>query len=141
MIPAIKAALLFSIMLFPGGCSHLQETAKVIWGSSIAHLEEARADGRVVIVQEDRQKAFAQAAQALKNSGAKIYLEDKNGDHLAAMGFKGYVDTTQVGLFFTSLEEGGDTKIEVASMSPPLARDVEEILLSYFKKGAGDERQ
>ena len=122
------------------GCAHLQETAKAVWGSSIAHLEKARPDGRSLVVSEDRAQAFQDVVRLLEDQKVNVYLKDKEKNYLAAMGFAGHVDTTQVGVFFTPEAEGKNTKIEISSLSPTLVRDVDGLLSSYFKKGAGNEK-
>lgn len=73
------------------------------------------------------------ADEILKAKGANIYLKGENDAYLAAMKFAGFVDTTQVGLFFTSVDEGS-TKIEVASLSPWLAQTVADILSEGFQE-------
>lgn len=130
----------FLLILLLSGCSHLQETAKAVWGSSMTHLERAKADGRTVVIHEERGRAFQDIIKLLEDKKVNVYLKDKNENYLAAMGFEGHVDTTQVGLFFTPQPQGKDTKIEIASLSPSLVRDVEVLLLANFKQGAGNEK-
>jgi len=51
---------------------------------------------------------------------------------MAAMNFQGHVDTTEVGIFFTKIEERL-TRVEVASMSPELVQGVADVLFAGLK--------
>ncbi len=131
-----RGALAFfclSAVVLCGGCVHIQEFGKEVWGTSIAHLERARADAKVVIVKKTRHEAFLRADEILKSKGANVYLTGKDDAYLAAMNFTGFVNTTQVGLFFTPVDEGS-TKIEVASLSPWLAQTVAGMLSEGFQE-------
>jgi hypothetical protein len=110
-------------LLSAAGCVSLRETGKKIWGSSIEHLEDARDEAKVLTVLGSRDAVYDQTKKALLAAGAQVYLESKDRAHLVAMRFKAHVDTTQAGIFFTSLNDE-KTKVEVASMSPRLAGEV-----------------
>jgi hypothetical protein len=121
------AVLVAVFLLSAVGCASLGETGKKIWGTSIAHLQSARADARVLTVSGSRDAVYDQIKKTVQAVGAKVYLEPKDRAYLAAMRFKGHVDTTEVGIFLTAL---GDqkTKVEVASMSPRLANEVAALI-------------
>ena len=114
-----------------GGCASLNEGCKKVWGSSIVHLERQRPQGKSLEVALPLTETFQKCNLILQKAGGQVYLEDKNKQYLAAMNFQGYVDTTQVGLFFTPVS-GRTTKIEVASMSPDLVLDVTQLLSEGF---------
>ncbi|MGE5279606.1 MAG: hypothetical protein ACM3L6_02535 [Deltaproteobacteria bacterium] len=116
-----------ALVLAVAGCAHIREAGREIWGSSIAHLERARRDARTLDVTMDRKAAFAAVEKILGESGANVYLKDREGAYLAAMGFAGHVDTTEVGVFFVSTT-AHVTRLEVASMSPSLADRVARLL-------------
>ncbi|MDD5019114.1 MAG: hypothetical protein PHH75_05560 [Candidatus Omnitrophica bacterium] len=109
------------------GCAHLKEGAKTVWGTSISHLEKARAKAKIVVVKTGRPEAFEWSMNLLRAQGANVYMTGPDKEYLAAMNFAGYVNTTQVGLFFTPVDPA-TTKIEVASLSPWLAQDVAVLL-------------
>jgi hypothetical protein len=115
------------------GCAHVKELGKEVWGTSIQHLERARPDARIVIVKKAKHDTFVRAAEILKAQGANVYLTGEDDAYLAAMNFSGNVNTTQVGLFFTPVDEGA-TKIEVASLSPRLANVVAGMLSEGFQE-------
>ena len=131
--------IIFASFLFLSGCAHLEEAGKEIWGTSMAHLESARASGESTQVSLPLDKCFKKTETLLVASKAVVYLKDKDKKYLAAMNFQGHVDTTQVGIFFT--KSGDDlTKVEVSSLSPQLVRQVSEFLFPKLKE-KGDENE
>lgn len=123
--------LFFNLCVFCG-CAHISEAGKKIWGTSIEHLERARATGKSFEVGDSLDNCFADGVRVLTDSGATVYLKDKNKSYFAAMNFKGYVDTTEVGVFFTQVSPGL-IKVEVASMIPRLADEAAELLKKSLK--------
>lgn len=122
------------IVVFCAGCAHVQEAGKKVWGSSIAHLEAARPDGKTEIVPVPLDVCFEKTQALIEDVfEARVPLKDKDKKHMAAMNFKGAVDTTQVGIFFTAVESGS-TKVEVASMNPGLAAKVAEAIFAGLKE-------
>ena len=119
--------------LLLSGCAHVSETAKKVWGSSISHLEAAKASGQKDVFACSPEACFKIAEEALSKIKVLVYLKDKDKRYLAAMNFKGYVDTTEAGVFFTKLSDG-KTQVEVASMSPKLAREVAGYVFSGIKQ-------
>lgn len=119
--------------LLLSGCAHVSETARKVWGSSITHLEAARASGQKDVFTCSPEACFKIAEEALLKRGALVYLKDKDKKYLAAMDFKGYVDTTEVGVFFTK-QSDGKTLVEVASMSPKLAQEAAGYVFSGMNK-------
>lgn len=115
------------------GCAHLSETSKKVWGSSISHLEAARASGQKDVFACSPDACFKITEEALSKRKVLVYLKDKDKRYLAAMNFKGYVDTTEAGVFFMK-QDDGKTQVEVASMSPKLAREVAEYVFSEIKQ-------
>lgn len=127
------------IMLWAGsvtclcGCATATEAGKKIWGSSIEHLERQRPQGVGETFALSLPAALEKTEAILTNAGATVYLKSKNKATLAAMNFQGYVDTTQVGVFFTSLAPG-QTQVEVASMIPRLTKEVGELIFKGLKE-------
>lgn len=119
---------------FGSGCASMQEAGKKVWGSSIAHLEDVRSDGKSEEFPMSLEKCFSLTEEILDSVDANVYLKSPDKAYLAAMNFERAVDTTQAGVFFTRLD-AQHTKIEVSSMSPRLAEEVAEIIFSGLRKG------
>jgi len=131
------------VCLFAGGCASMQEAGKKIWGTSIEHLEKVRPQGKSETFALSMDDCFARAEEVLKYAGAEVYLSMKDKGYLTAMNFKGSVNTTQVGIFFTDTGDGR-TKVEIASMSPRLVREVAEMVfegLNNLKAGKSGEEK
>jgi hypothetical protein len=125
---AVVAAGIFLV-----GCASLREAGKKLWGSSIEHLESARPEGMRQEFSLTVPEAFAATEKALRDSGAQVYLKDRRQRYLAAMNFTGHVDTTQAGVFFDPMP-GGDTQVEVASLSPILTGKVAGLVFPALEK-------
>ncbi len=127
------SAALVAAGVFLAGCASLQEAGKKIWGSSIEHLESARAEGVRQEFPLTVPEAFVTAQKALRDSGAKVYLKDRRQRYLAAMNFAGHVDTTQAGVFFDPMPDG-NTQVEVASLSRILTQKVAGLVFPALEK-------
>lgn len=127
-----RCFLILAGFMFLAGCAHLTEATKEVWGSSIAHLERARSAGKSSKFALTLDECFEKTQKILTTAGAVVYLKDKEKKYLAAMNFTGHVDTTEVGIFFTKIEDR-QTRVEVASMSPGLVDEVAAILFSGLK--------
>jgi predicted oxidoreductase (fatty acid repression mutant protein) len=122
------------IFCFLAGCASFHEAGKKVWGSSIAHLEKARKDATKDEFSLPLDECFDKVESAIKAAGAMVYLVDKEKKHLAAMKFKNHVDTTEVGIFFTKVDERR-TIVEVSSMSPGLKEEVAEVVTAALEEG------
>ncbi|MFH1691210.1 MAG: hypothetical protein ABIC68_01360 [Candidatus Omnitrophota bacterium] len=127
--------LFFLVFVFclMAGCAHIQEAAKQLWGSSISHLEKERPNGQSQDFALPLDRCFQEVQDIVNFYRGNVYLKDEKKRYMAAMGFKGFVDTTEVGIFFTVLDDQ-HTKIEVASMSPKLMRKVAGYIFTGLQK-------
>ncbi len=118
----VHAAILSVILLMPlTGC----ETARKVLGTSVTHLEEARADAMVMSFDCSFADCFDSVLTLSRNeymgdslSGAKpfeTFQKDRVRGILVVMGVPGNVDTTEVGIFFVEMRNG--VRIEISSLS------------------------
>ncbi len=128
-----RLLFLFLAFYFMTGCTHVKEAVKQIWGSSISHLEKERPNGMSESFAMPLDACFQGVERIIIFYGGDVYLKDEKKRYLAAMGFKGSVDTTQVGIFFTTLDDN-HTKVEVVSMSPRLMKRVAGFVFAGLKK-------
>lgn len=121
------------IVFLTAGCAPVTEVGRKVWGSSISHLEKARAEGRSTTVAMTLSACFEKCRRVIEAMKAQIYLKDPKEGYLAAMKFEGHVDTTQVGIFLTVVD-ADSTKVEVSSLSPGLASFVAQVLFPELGK-------
>ncbi len=131
-VVSIVFVFIFSASLMLGGCASFNEKCKKVWGSSIQHLEDVRQEGRSQDFGLSLDEAFLKVKKVIASMKADIYLENKEKGFLVAMNFKNHVDTTQAGIFFTSLDSS-DIKIEVSSLSPRLVDEVSDKIFAELK--------
>ena len=113
--------------LLASGCAHIQETAKVIWGSSTKALEEARDqavtatfgcdydEGFDTVLRMDRDQTIAEnrlPAQKVFD----VFMKDRRQGVIVVMGINGNVNTTKVGIFFERVGVRS-TRVEISSLS------------------------
>lgn len=138
------------------GCSSVKETAKVLWGSSTKALEEAREEAVSKVLNcpyedcyEAVLKIFRKEKEVSEDStpGAvtsllenaelipsatqpfHIFLNDPIKGVIVVMGIPGNVDTTEVGIFLTKLNNRV-TRIEIASLSTSAKMKVADIVFN-----------
>lgn len=154
--------LFLSVLL--GGCSPLAETVKVLWGSSTQALEEARpgavkttfratvdqcfevvaglpkekkltetpSEGAAAPVKE--KNLLGSPAEPEAKNHLNVFIRDRRKQLIVLMGIPASVNTTEVGVFFSSA--GKDTtRVEVVSLSPKAQLTASEII---FKRLAQD---
>ena len=116
--------ILFFI-IFLNGCAPIQETAKVIWGSSTNALEKARPQAISKTFHCNFDECFDAVVSLEHTSKSKefipegvfdIFIKDRKKAHLVVMGVTGSEQATEVGIFFVRMSPE-IVKIEISSLS------------------------
>lgn len=126
--------------LFLAGCSPL-EMGRTVWGSSIRALDEARGDAFKKVYGCEFDACFdAVLSLDRKNSPKKeikdnyvVFLQDRVRSVIIVMGVVGQVDTTEVGIFFTRLEDD-KYRVEISSLSTTAKEKVAFLVFSELSK-------
>lgn len=158
----IKWVYFFVVILSLGGCAALKEEAKKLWGSSTQALEEARNeslkasffcpwetcfDSVVRYANVEKQHVLDEKInaekmnqpdnptdeQTVKAKNFEVFLQDRRRRIIVLMGVPGSVNTTEVGVFFTPLENAA-TAVEVSSLSTSAKIKAADILFSQLGK-------
>ena len=111
-----KTFLFFLIFLFVCGCGHLQETGKVLWGSSIKALQEKRANAASQTYRCFLSECFDEILSFSEKEGLTVFIKDKDKNVIVVMGFPKTVDTTEIGIFFEPLQVK-EIRVDVVSLS------------------------
>ncbi|MBN1869593.1 MAG: hypothetical protein JW847_03335 [Candidatus Omnitrophica bacterium] len=128
------------------GCAHVTETAKVIWGSSIRALEDARVDALTKTYRcslndcydavldlsrhQNVQNSQAENETEIKSTNENyfdVFIDNRKKGHMVIMGIEGNVDTTEVGIFFFQ-PTLTTVKIEISSLSSSAKRKAAQII-------------
>ncbi len=124
---------IFILSFSLSGCSHVSEISKTFWGSSTRALDKARAEA----LSKDFSCTFSECFETVLNISKEqeytIFIEDRLNQRIVIIGIKGNVDTTEVGIFFESIDEKM-TKIEIASLSGSAKRKIAASLFPSLYK-------
>ncbi len=140
-----KMLLTLIAVLGVSGCASFREEAKLLWGSSTSELESVRNEAsrstfscsweecfNAVVKYANvptaslpepalhpetmNQTAVASVEKPIKVKNLDLFLQDRERRVIVVMGIPGSVNTTEVGLFFTPLDNR-KTLVEVTSLS------------------------
>ncbi|MFA5088967.1 MAG: hypothetical protein WC552_08060 [Candidatus Omnitrophota bacterium] len=153
-----KSILIFFLVMSAvslSSCAFLTETAKVIWGSSTRALEKARvnaltrtfqcsyddcfdrvlslscspADSAKEKAQEDDAWEGEGAAQEGKRRQFDAFIKNKAKGLIVVIGIPGSIETTEVGIFFSVVDENA-VKVEVSSLSTPAKQKAADLIFT-----------
>lgn len=120
------------------GCARISETSKVIIGTSDNALYAAKEKGRTETFACDYKTCYKSVILILKELNADIFLHSERKQRIVAMGFEGFNNTTEAGIFFTQVTPSS-TKIEISSLSPKLLEYVSAKVFSALKDKLGKQ--
>ena len=128
------------------GCTPL-EVGRTVWGSSIRALDEARNEAFKkiytcqfdqcfdAVLSLDRKESIDKESKESKESKEfketfQVFLKDRVRSVIVVIGITGQVDTTEVGIFFTRIDDG-KYRVEISSLSTTAK---EKVALLVFNK-------
>ena len=126
----LKIAALFAILFYISGCAAL----KVSLGTSIRALEEEKTRQSKVF-DKDVTYCYKTTLEALKKWQANAFIVSENRYIIATRLdniFKSCIDTTEVGIFFKTLETN-KTQVDVSSLNYQLGQFVADNLFKYIE--------
>jgi hypothetical protein len=105
------------ILVFIAGCASIEESAKVIMGTSTKALEEAKTHKNLAQTFDIKYPdAYNIVMKFLKSKDITPFLHSRRKRRIVAVYFNGQADTTEVGIFFEE-PAPGKTKVIVTSLS------------------------
>ena len=125
-----KMFLLFCMVAVLAGCSTLGEVPANIAGVSIRNLEKARVDSIYQVYPCDLSACFSAVLEVAEKNQYYIFSKNEDKGVIVLMNVPGYVDTTEVGVFFSPELKGQGVRVELSSRSTPVKRDVAKVLFS-----------
>ena len=128
----ISYTLKFCIIgLVLAGCASVEEVSKTMWGSSTRALEAARTEAASKIFEGNYEECFREVLKTADLEKWTVFVREKTKQHIVLMGIKGQVSTTEVGVFFSELNDGG-VKVDVTSLSSNAKMKVANILFKQL---------
>ena len=132
------ALAIIGIFLFwLSGCARVTETtkevAKVIWGSSTKALEEVRPEALKKVYQCPWGECFEKVLSIAEKEKMKVFIADRKNERIVLMGIPKSIETTEVGVFFTSLESD-KTTVEITSLSPEAKESAANIIFLHLSR-------
>ena len=125
------------LVLIFSGCASIHEAGKTVWGSSIRQLEKHRAQA----ISRTYHKGYWDCSQAtlkvIEENKYTIFQKDEIKGYIVIMGVPGYVDTTEVGIFFVEVSDN-EVRIELSSLSTNAKRAVAKALFKALDKALGN---
>ena len=129
----LKTLLIILILLIQAGCLPSKEYVKIPLGTSTYELEKIRKDAIAAEFKIPHDEAFKKIQEILKTGGCSIFYKNHKKKVLVAMEFKGFINTSQAGIFLTKINQS-ETKVEITSQSQNLAKEASKIIFPALEK-------
>ncbi len=139
-----------TVLLFIAGCAHGPiETTKRFLGVSTQDLENARDKGVFWVYYANVDDCFDASIKAVRDMGGLVYMRNKPKKMIVAMDFEyerrsvsedekiikpldEIIDTTEIGIFFESVDQD-KTKVVLSSLSSSLLADIADNFFNALK--------
>ena len=115
------------------GCASISETGKTIWGSSIREMEKRRPYAITKTYPKGYWDCVQATLKAIEDNKYVVFQKDEVKGYIVVMGIPGYVNTTEVGIFFDELSDN-ETRIELSSLSTNAKRAAAKALFKGLDK-------
>ena len=109
------------------------EVGKTFWGSSIREMEKRRVDAITRTYHKGYWECMEAVLKVIKENNYKIFQKDEVRGYVVVMGIPGYIDTTEVGIFFVEISDH-EVRIELSSLSTNAKRAVAKALFKDLDK-------
>ena len=117
-------------MIFLTGCASLWDAPQNVLGFSRRDMDAARGSAASAVYHADFLDVYEAILDIATKSKYHVFLKDEVRGFIVLMDVPGMVDTTEVGVYVTSLAGGGRVRVEVSSRSTPAKRVVAERILN-----------
>ncbi len=129
----IKVFAVVILCLALAGCALVAEVGKTFWGSSIREMEKRRVDAISRTYHKGYWECMEAVLKAIKENHYLIFQKDEVRGHVVVMGIPGYINTTEVGIFFVEISDN-EVRIELSSLSTNAKRAVAKALFVGLDK-------
>jgi len=126
----LRGALGLVLLISFFGCASLLDAPKNVVGVSIRDMEDRRGFSIYQAFECTAQQCFDAVVDIATVNKYNVFLKDEMRGVIVLMNVPGAVDTTEVGVFFTSLGTQTGTKVEISSRSSPAKRTAAVLLFA-----------
>ena len=127
-----KSILVFTAFILTG-CASITDAPKNIVGFSTRDMEAARSQATTADFQADFTGVFDTVLDVAKDNNYYVFSQDEIRGLIVLMNIPGFVDTTEVGVFISSLK-GGAFRVEISSRSSPTKEAVAKAVLGKLEE-------
>ena len=127
----VFAVVILSLTL--AGCASVTEVGKTFWGSSTREMEKRRVDAITRTYPKGYWECMEAVLKAVEENHYLIFQKDEVRGHVVVMGIPGYINTTEVGIFFVEISDN-EVRIELSSLSTNAKRAVAKALFKDLDK-------
>lgn len=129
----IKVFVIVILCLALAGCASVAEVGKTFWGSSIREMEKRRVDAITRTYHKGYWECMEAVLKAIEENHYLIFQKDEVRGYVVVMGIPGYINTTEVGIFFVEISDN-EVRIELSSLSTNAKRAVAKALFVGLDK-------
>ena len=127
----VFAVVILSLTL--AGCASVAEVGKTFWGSSTREMEKRRVDAITRTYHKGYWECMEAVLKAVAENHYLIFQKDEVRGHVVVMCIPGYINTTEVGIFFVEISDN-EVRIELSSLSTNAKRAVAKALFKDLDK-------
>ncbi len=129
----IKVFAVVILSLALAGCAFVGEAGRTLWGSSIREMEKRRVDAITRTYHKGYWECMEAVLKVIEEDHYLIFQKDEVRGHVVVMGIPGYINTTEVGIFFVEISDN-EVRIELSSLSTNAKRAVAKALFKGLDK-------
>ena len=129
----IKVFAIVILCLALAGCASVTEVGKTFWGSSIREMEKRRVDAITRTYHKGYWECMEAVLKVIEENHYLIFQKDEVRGYVVVMGIPGYINTTEVGIFFVEISDN-EVRIELSSLSTNAKRAVAKALFKGLDK-------
>ncbi len=126
----LKGVLGLFLLVAFCGCASLLDAPKNVAGVSVRDMEDRRSGSIYQSYECSTMECFDAIIDIAILNKYNVFSKDQVKGIIVLMDIPGAVDTTEVGVFLTALENKNGIKVEISSRSTPAKRTVAVLLFA-----------
>lgn len=126
--------VLMALTPFLSSCACFSNAGKIVAGTSTRALEQSPAEFRLKkTFRAEFPAVYQKTLSVLKERNALAFLHSQKKQRIVAMNLLQETDTTEIGIFFTPINQE-ETEVEIVSLSPGHLKLAAQLIFSELDK-------